>query len=164
VKAVLPVLVLAFAPLAAWAQPRPPPTLEQTGVSPDGPPSPSDIAYENRIRASLAAAQSLQGPLDGPWTLFDAKGQALYVFQLVDPAGGRGPLEGVWRDPHRTPGGDGIGVVDFMQRAGARVSLLFAPHADGAAIAIQLQPDPLGGWRGQIIENGQARAVVMRRN
>ena len=44
-------------------------------------PSPGDLAYEARIRASVAAAQSYQGPLDGRWVLYAAHGRELFTFQ-----------------------------------------------------------------------------------
>ena len=43
--------------------------IDETGKSPDGPPTVIDLTYESRIRGSAAASQGLQGPLDGGWTV-----------------------------------------------------------------------------------------------
>ncbi|HEX7758385.1 MAG TPA: hypothetical protein VF459_02705 [Caulobacteraceae bacterium] len=146
----------------------PPPTgaprLEQTGVSPDGPASYGDMAFESRIRQSVAAAQGLQGALDGQWTLYDAAGHPLYVFMFIDPAGGRGDLEAAWRDLRRARGSDDLGVVDSLQHTGLSLSLNFVPHRGAGATAIQLQGQATGAWDGQMTEAGAALKVSLRRN
>jgi hypothetical protein len=147
--------------------PPPPPTaprLEQTGVSPDGPASTTDIAFESRIRQSVAAAQGLQGALDGQWTLYDGSGRPLYVFIFIDPAGGRGSLEAAWRNPRRVRGADDLGVVDTLQHTGLTLTLNFTPHGGAPATAIQLQGQSTGAWDGQMTEAGTALKVSLRRN
>ncbi len=149
------------------AAPPPPasaPRLEQTGVSPDGPASYSDLSFENRIRQSVAAAQGLQGALDGEWTLYDGADHPLYVFMFVDPAGGRGALEAAWRDPRRARGGDDLGVVDILQHSGLNLTLSFVPRGGAPATAIQLQGQATGAWDGQMTEAGTALKVSLRRN
>ena len=74
--------------------------IEELGKTPDAPPTERDVAYDSRLRASFASAQSFQGPLEGGWTLtavFQREPRAtdLYALQLVDR---RDRLEGVWRD------------------------------------------------------------------
>lgn len=140
------------------------PLLDQTGASPDGPPTETDQAFENRIRQSVAAAQGLQGPLDGRWTLYDGAGHPLYVFIFVDPAGGRGVLEGAWRDPRRARGSDDLGVVDRMQHAGLSLTLDFTPRAGVAATAIRLEGQATGAWDGEMTEAGSVQKVSLRRN
>ncbi len=54
--------------------------------------------YELRVKGSIAAAQNLQGPLDGGWNIAGTDGGQLYALQIVDKAGGYGELEGAWRD------------------------------------------------------------------
>ncbi|MCR5878239.1 hypothetical protein [Phenylobacterium sp. J367] len=99
-----------------YAPPRPqlagPVFVDETGKNPDAPPTVRDLAYESRIRASFASAQSFQGPLDGRWTLAAADGTGLYEFELSDktsappeglagpaPAGRPGRLRVRGRDP-----------------------------------------------------------------
>jgi len=152
-------------PGAAPATPaRPQPLVDQTGVSPDGPPSETDLAFENRIRQSVAAAQGLQGPLDGRWTLYDRSGRPLYIFIFVDPAGGRGVLEGAWRDPRRARGSDDLGVVDRLDHAGLNLTLDFTPRAGAAATAIRLEGQASGAWDGEMTEAGAVQKVSLRRN
>ena len=152
------------APASAPAPPaHPAGQVDQTGVSGGPPMSPSDISYEERIRASVAAAQSYQGPMDGRWTLYDPAGKPLYIFMFVDPAGGRGVLEAAWRDPRRAHGADDLGVVDSLQKTDTGLTLNFVPHSGGPAVQIQLQGDPAGALGGQMTENGAATPVTLRR-
>ena len=150
-------------PASASTPPRAPIMVDQTGVTGGDPQSYSDIAYDSRIRESVAAAQGLQGPMDGRWTLVDGAGKPLYVFMFVDPAGGRGPLEAAWRDPRRVRGGDDLGVVDGLDRNGLSLTLTFAPHAGAAPTQVQLQGDPAGALSGQMSENGATVPVTLRR-
>ena len=113
-----------------------------------------------RLRASAAAAQSLQGPLDGAWILRDGAGRPLYLFQIVDSVGGGGRLEAAWQDPLRPPSVRAARLVFDAWRVGARLSLSFAPLADGSTTVVILQHDH-GAWRGRMIENGVDRAVTL---
>ena len=74
--------------------------LALAAVLPAGPPGElaGDATFEARISQSVAAAQRLQGSVDGQWLLFDAKGVRLYRPRLVDPPGGHDPLQGAWLD------------------------------------------------------------------
>jgi hypothetical protein len=180
------VLLLAFAPLAASAQQTaaqnapspaaaaPPPAdseeaedsaphIDQSGVSPDGPMSWSGLSYEERIRASVAAAQGLQGPLDGRWILYGADGKQLFTFQLVDPAGGRGPLEGVWRDLRRPAGSGAYGLVDSLRLDGATLVAVFNPHPPLPGVSLNLQALAGGQWSGEMTEDGARMSVTLRR-
>ncbi len=67
-----------------------------------------------RIAQSAAAAQALQGPLDGNWVLADRKGRERFVLQIVDRAGGGGPLQAAWREAADT--GE-MGPVAMLQRS-----------------------------------------------
>jgi hypothetical protein len=132
------VLVLA-ALLTAWT----PPDAVDTGA---------------RIGAAMAAEQRLQGPLDGGWTLRDDAGRPLYRFELVDPAGGRGPLTGAWRDP-----GGGAGVIADARRGGRTLRIDFAP-AGGEPTALRLTERSPRLWTGRMIAGATRRAVVLRRD
>src|SRR5271165_4228998 len=65
------------------------------GLAARSAPQASDLTI--RMQESAAAAQALQGPLDGTWALSDAQSQPLFMFQIADPAGGAGQLQGAWR-------------------------------------------------------------------
>jgi hypothetical protein len=112
-------------------------------------------AFDARMAASYAAAERLQGPLDGTWRLKTARGRLLYVIQISDPPGGGG-LHAAWRDPAVT-GMAGVGPVETMTRRGA---VLLFDIADMFAV---LHPDPRGGWRGRMTRAGHARLVRLVR-
>lgn len=122
------------------------------------PPAPADIGV--RIAAAQAAAQSLQGPLDGGWTLTDAAGAPFYTFEIVDPAGGHGPLTGVWRDERG--GTKATGPIADSRRRDRRLWLDFTPDA-GGVIRLRLEERSVGVWSGRMVWNGRSRVVVLRR-
>ncbi len=121
------------------------------------PPNRPDVGP--RIAAAMAAAQNLQGPLDGAWVICDAAGRPLYQFQIVDPAGGHGPLTGAWRDGS---GGGGAGFIARIRRIGRTLRLEFAP-GDRPPVTLRLRRRSPGVWGGWTIEDGARRAVVLRR-
>ena len=102
--------------------------------------------------------------MDGRWTLYGDDGKALYVFMFVDPAGGRGVLEAAWRDPRRVRGGDDLGVVDIVGRAGSDLTLNFTPHQGAPMTRIELQSGVDGGFSGRMDEAGAVKMVKLRRN
>ena len=114
-------LILALSAAPAFAQVK----VEETGKSPEPPPTTADLAYESRVKAAQASAQAFQGPLDGRWTLADRKGVELYVFQLTDK--GRADLvEGAWRE---ATGDETIrkrGLIDEIKTDGDVLNLRFA--------------------------------------
>ncbi|HZZ88197.1 MAG TPA: hypothetical protein VFE13_07655 [Caulobacteraceae bacterium] len=117
-----------------------------------------------RVGASFNAAESLQGPLDGSWTLVSDAGQPIFAFQLVDRPGGQDPVEGVWRDLRRpaTPGD--IGFVDSFVRAPDGLSIQLNATRGTPAVTITLRTDPTGAWAGTMRENGVDAPVKLRRN
>ena len=148
-RAVLVAGLMMLAPLAARAQES----------------EPSDNAIDARLRASAEAAESLQGPLDGAWTLISAAGAPIYAFQFVDPPGGTEPLEGVWRDLRRpmTPGD--IGPVDSLTRAARSLVIRFSPSVGRAPTVVTLQSGADGAWTGELRDDGAAPvAVRLKRN
>lgn len=157
---------LMGAPPAPPAEPPPtaegPVYLDQTGRTPEGPPTATDRNYEARLRASFASAQGLQGPLDGRWILSAAGGGDLYALQLVDTGGGS--LEGAWRDVRRTGAFEGSGFLSDIQRTGSTLTLRFQPAPRGPAASASLSPTADGRWTGDLEEGGRRSAVVMRRD
>jgi hypothetical protein len=148
-RAALALCLAALAPAIALAQ-----TATTAGEQ--------DNEVDARIRASAAAAESYQGPLDGGWTLVGPDGKALYAFQLVDKAGGQSPLEGVWRDLRRpaTPGD--VGLIDQIDRTSQSLTIAFAARPGGAKVDIELTSGP-GGWSGGLLEAGSLTRVKLRR-
>jgi hypothetical protein len=120
-----------------------------------GAPDATDLAV--RMRDSAAAAQALQGPLDGTWILLTRE-RPLYVIQLTDPAGGSGPLTGAWRGPGASAS---IGLIDAIVRRGDSLTIQFA--ASGVVVRVLLRRDD-GTWIGTANENGRDRGVVLRRS
>ena len=135
--------------------------LRLAAAAPNPPAAPTDVG--SRIRASAEAAQSLQGPLDGGWTLRDAAGRPIYVFQMSEPPGGAGRLEAAWRNP-RIPAAGAAGVVADARRNGRELRLTFVPKEGGPRTAVTLRRDIHGGWRGRMIEGAAVRAVALTPN
>jgi hypothetical protein len=112
---------------------------------------------DTRLRDSAAAAQVLQGPLDGCWTLWN-DARRLYVFQVSDPAGGSGSLAAAWR---RTGASAPLGLVDVIARQGDRLTMRFA--VDRRIVRLRLQRAGRGAWTGRLNESGQDLWVALRR-
>jgi hypothetical protein len=145
----LAIALLAMAlPAAAAAQP---------GGTPDN-------VIDARVRASAEAAQGYQGQLDGAWTLTDAAGRPIYDFQLVERAGGRGELQGVFRDLRAAATPGDIGFVDSLERNGAQLNLSFHPAAGGAAVSVALSGGADGDWAGDLREGAAVTHVKLRRS
>ena len=138
--------------------------LHETGLSPDGPPDASEINYETRVRGGIAAAQGLQGPLDGAWTLSTADGGKLFAFQMVDPGLGRGELEGAWRDLKRGEGIGAVGLIDDVQRLDGELSVRFAPRGGDEPLLVKLRPTSDGGWVGEMTDRTGATPVALVRD
>ena len=128
--------------------------VDQTGRTPDRPPSVADQAYDSRIRASSASAQVYQGALDGGWTLASADGGDLYAFQLSDR--GNGAVEGAWRDLRKPGALSASGFVDQIERVGGEIVLRFG----AAAVTLQAAE---GRWNGELVEGQHKRPVILRR-
>lgn len=125
----------------------------ETGKSPDGPPTAADVAYDSRIRSSMASAQGFQGPMDGGWSLF-AGDRELYVLQLTDR---NGAVDGAWRDPRRPGVPAASGFIEQAERFGDDLTLRFA----SGAVAVLHASD--GRWSGELSEGGAKQTVSLRR-
>jgi hypothetical protein len=132
--------------------------IEETGKTPDAPPTIRDLAYDARIRSSFASAQSFQGPLDGGWTLADSFGDR-YVLQIVDR---RDRLEAVWRDLRRPGSIEGSGLVDSIQRAGGDLTLKFA-ETQTPDLTLTLREQADGRWTGKMARGVDTFPVTLRR-
>ncbi len=127
------------------------------------PPWPTTVEFEGQVRASAAAAQALQGPLDGAWIVAGAGGEAIYQIELTDPVGGRSLLAGAWRDPRRPPGSEQFGAVDILARTADRLSLSFTP-VGASPVTIRLRRRDVCRWAGILIESGVREPVRMLRD
>lgn len=139
--------------------PPPHPTLtapvfvQETGKNPDAPATPTEAAYDSRLRSSAASVRGFQGPLDGGWTLA-AGGKPLYAFQLVDR---NGSVEGAWRDLRRAGALDASGFFEIVERTSGDLTFRF----EGGGVAV-LRPEG-GRWAGQLTERGHSEAVSLTR-
>lgn len=144
----------AYRPNAA---PRPtltaPVFVNETGKSPDAPPTPAEAAYDSRLRSSAASVQGFLGPLDGGWTLASG-GRPLYALELADR---NGAVEGAWRDLRRSGALDASGFFEIVERTGGGLTFRFAE----GTVAV-LRPEG-GRWAGQLTEGGHSEAVSLTR-
>jgi hypothetical protein len=171
--------LLALSAAPAFAQRYPTPDDAQTTTTPDPdeaadpygdarptptapPPSSGADAsyYDSRVRASADAAEGLQGPLDGGWTVRSDDGADLYGLQIVDP--GTGVLEGAWRDM-RSSGSGAHGLVASLQRYGDELDARFT-RDDGRTVALKLQTFGDYVWGGALWDGSRQTAVSLIRN
>jgi hypothetical protein len=97
----------------------------------------------DRIADSAAAAQALQGPFDGAWTLRDRAGRVVFTFQMSDPPGSAGPAQGAWRDE-----AGGMGSAEFIAEEPRRLRIA----TDGAPpFTVERR---VGIWRGVLPGHG----------
>lgn len=116
---------------------------------------------DRRMRGTSAAAQTLQGPLDGRWSLATLDGAPLYVLLFVDS--GRGALEGAWRDVTRGAGLTATGVISTLSRDGAALSAVFSPRP-GETVSLTLSQQSDSAWSGDLDEGGRRRGVRLMRD
>ena len=130
------------------------------GLGAAPPPDPG-LAIGQRLGESAVAAQGLQGPLDGNWTLKDSEGRPLLILELSDPPGGDGPPQGAWRPAGvPAPGDPDLGQIARLSRRGDRLGLEIA-DAPGGPIRIELRRTGRRFWRGVMIRAGRRRAVSL---
>lgn len=145
-------------PARTYAPPRPaltePVFIHETGKAPDGPPSASDAAYDQRLRASAATVRSFQGPMEGAWTL-SAGGRDVYALQLIDRGGW---IDGAWRDLRRPGALEGSGFIEGVPRTGGGdLTFRLSEH-----VVATLRPAD-GLWTGQLREGDRREAVTLVR-
>ncbi len=118
--------------------------------------------YELRVKGSVAAAQNLQGPLDGSWKVTGADGAQLLALQIVDKVGGASELEGAWRDVRRAGSIGSTGLIDDLRKDGDQIIARFSPRGGDPAV-LTLRPAGEEAWSGVLYENGAAVAVQAER-
>lgn len=114
--------------------------------------------YEMRVKGSIAAAQNLQGPLDGGWRIVGADGTQIYALQIVDKPGDTSVLEGAWRDVRRPGTVGSTGLIEDLRHDGDDVVVRFSPKV-GQASTLTLRPSGYERWSGELVENGARVAV-----
>jgi len=112
-----------------------------------------------RLRQSAAAAQALQGPLDGAWTLRDRGQRALYRVQITDPGGGR-PLSAVWRTAGPGPAA-GAALEIARGRRGLWITLPADPERP--AVVLRLRRRAPGPWVGRLTQGRESQRVTLAR-
>lgn len=123
-------------------------------------PAPGEADFNTRIRESVAAAESLQGPLDGGWTL-TVEGRPRYVFQIMDPPNG-GAVQAAWRE-WGTDGASTVIAVDQVSVRGRILTLVFTRPGASGDTTVRLHNLRGLGWRGDILEDGRRSSAVLRR-
>jgi hypothetical protein len=98
----------------------------------------------------------------GGWKINGADGAALYSLQIVDPAGGYGPVEGAWRDVRRPGSVGSTGLIDSVERDGAELVIRFSPRG-GQTSVITLRPVGETRWSGGLAEAGGNAMVTAER-
>jgi hypothetical protein len=157
-------LIMTPPPRAAPGRPSldRPVMIDETGKSPDGPPTVIDLTYESRIRGSAAASQGLQGPLDGGWTVRTDAGAPVLSLQLVDRGNGYGQLEGAWRSLDAPM--SRVGLIDSLDRQPAVLTIRITKAPGKPTVVLSLTPASDGTWRGDLMDDRGVRPVVMKRN
>jgi hypothetical protein len=158
-QAVALALALASGAPAAGAAGAPPPT-----APPSGPPTEANLG--GRIAAGAAAAQALQGPLDGAWTLYDARRRPILKLQITDPAGG-GALEGAWRavgaDADAAGRAAPTGVLETIARQGRRLTVHLTAAGGGTDTLVSLRRHGPRSWRGWMERDGVRRPATLEK-
>jgi hypothetical protein len=168
-------------PLPGVAAPTPLPTppasiddiLDQTtDVEPDPgiPQAPEPLnlglsseTLDTRIRGASAAAQGMQGPMDGAWSLQDESGAPLYSFQFVHAAGPNASLEGAWRDHKRGEGLGGTGLIAAVSRNANILNASFNPKGGAETAMLSLTEMAGGSFTGVLTQGGVATPVRLVR-
>ena len=155
-----PAMPLPGAPAAPVAPSAPVRAAAPPPYEPESPGPDRAATYAAGVRSAFEAREARQGPLDGRWTLSDADGRELYMFQFADPGPGRGPVEGAWRDLDHQ-GGEASGFLAGADRSGQALVLRFE---DGQARTVTLTLGADGRWTGRLQADDRSRAVVMTRS
>lgn len=129
---------------------------------PQGSYVPAERIYEMRVKGSIVAAQGLQGPLDGGWKVSGPDGSTLYALQIVDPAGGYGPVEGAWRDVRRAGAVGSTGLIESVERSGSDLVVRFSPRGGPPAV-LSLSPAGSTRWSGNLYDAGVNQTVIADR-
>ena len=156
----------AYSPPPSYASRRPqlsaPVNIDDYDKTPEAPLNSVEQNYENRLRASFASAQGLQGPMDGGWTLAGRDGRALYALLLVDK--NQASLEGAWRDTRRPGVAEASGFFSDIQRIGGQINATFYPRPGGGAAVLSLTAAANGQWSGELDEGGRRIPVTLKRD
>jgi hypothetical protein len=119
--------------------------------------------YEAGVAGAFAAAENLQGPLDGAWFVSAADGHRLFRFQFDDPGYRGGRIEGAWRDLRAGAGAvEAGGFFTGVTRDGSKIVIRMST-VDGQPAVLNLEPRAGGGYGGQFAAGPQTQTVMMAR-
>lgn len=123
--------------------------------------SPTDavIAYEQAVTQAEIDYDARMGPLDGRWRVLGPDGAAVMSLVLFDEGADR-PVEGAWARDARPGAASELGPIEDVRRD------VVGPVdvALGAAGNLTLSPAADGHWVGLLIDDQEARAVVVQRS
>jgi hypothetical protein len=148
---------------AADADVKAPVKVEQYHRSYEGPKDSVEAYYDAGVQGAFAAEQALHGALDGMWVVSAADGAPLLSLVIADPGGPDARIGGAWRDLSPARGADATGLIDQMAREGEALVVRIRLREDAPALTLRLTPSADGRWRGQLMDGGKARPVVMDR-
>ncbi|HWF02010.1 MAG TPA: hypothetical protein VG248_19590 [Caulobacteraceae bacterium] len=112
-------------------------------------------AVSHAILRAYAAAQALQGDLDGAWQVRDRRGHLVLTLQLADPPQHVAPPTGAWSAP------DGqIGPIDTIASAKGRLRLGLGGGEAGASLVLRRDH---ARWTGVFRSGAGPLAVALSR-
>ena len=120
--------------------------------------SPSDVevAYQQGVANAELRGDERMGPLDGRWRLVAEDGAPLLDVLLSDSGSGE-EIQGAWKAVDDT---DDVGVLSSLSRSTDALTLSL--EDDAAPAQVQLRPDGVGRWRGQLVRGDQTQAVRLQ--
>lgn len=146
------------------APPAPPQPQPELRTTPGGTPY-ADLdarAYADAILASARTAQSMQGPLDGGWSLSSEEGRRIYSFRFSDRGQGMSLAEGAWRDLQQGAGA-GVAASGFISSVGydgEKLMLRFYEAGPEDLVVLTVKPANDGAWRGELWRKGAITKVL----
>jgi hypothetical protein len=120
-------------------------------------------AYSDAVLAAAHAEQSMQGPLDGGWSVTDQAGKALYSLRMVDHGQGMSLAEGAWRDLAAPAGPAAVGFVESVGYEGSELLLRFYETGPDDLVVLTLTPSTADAWTGELSRHGKIVRVIFRR-
>ena len=120
------------------------------------------------MKGAFEAEQALRGRLEGTWIVSAADGAPLLSLVISDPGRPDVPPGGAWRDLSRARDAgahepDATGLIDQVMEDAGSVIVRIRLRADAPPETLRLTPSADGRWRGQLLDGGKPKPVVMDR-
>jgi hypothetical protein len=148
---------------AADASVNTPVKVEDYNRSYEGPQDADETSYEAGVKGAFEAEQALRGRLEGMWIVSAADGAPLLSLVISDPGRPDTPPGGAWRDLSRAHDPDASGLIDQVMDNAGSVIVRIRLKADTPPETLRLTPSADGRWRGQLLDGGVPKPVVMDR-